>query len=158
MASADFEAECEVVRWTARLRDQGRPLFSHELRPGITTTRVLGVHGAGRSRFVVDSELLATLVREVVQKRHAMVADGGESHPVRCDIRRLCWYPELTDFIALGLETGIVDDCDAPAWDLWTRVDRRDAGLCLVAAVPSWLESMAERAIALSPTACLEWE
>ncbi|MFZ4576725.1 MAG: hypothetical protein ACOYN0_20270 [Phycisphaerales bacterium] len=121
-------------------------------------TRVLGVHASGQDRFVLDPVLLETVVSEVVQKRRVLVEGPHRSHSSTSDVRCLCWYPEWTDFVALGVETGVVDDCDAPAWDLWTGVERRETGLCLVAAVPPWLEPMAQQAISLSPTACLEWQ
>lgn len=152
------EHAAEVLKWCRHLNDQQASLFTEALSPQVALAGIMLQSGSWP--LSIDRDTMARIrvtVDEVSRRRQELLTAATSTPKVAIGDRRLVYYPDLTDFCELGIETGIVDYADTPAWDLWTATASHEQRLCVVCYVPAWLHARADHAIALSPTGALAW-
>lgn len=147
-----------VSRWCQVLVDDRKALFTHELAPLLRVSDI--VHDCAAWPHAIDDAAqrrLREVVNDVCERRRTCIGHLIRESDTYLDDRRLVYLPNFTDFSGLGTETGVVDNADTPAWDLWTATATYKNQFCIVSYVPQRLVSAADRAILLSPSVALAW-
>lgn len=147
----------DVVEWCRRLADDGSPLFSGELRPRVTIASIMTNSPAWPHLNATDVQRMRDVVGEVCRHRRQHLDASRSTSCTTIDTKRLVFYPNYADFIGLAAESGVVDEADVPAWDLWIATAVHEAQFCIVSYVPPWLREMADHAVSLSTTCDLVW-
>ena len=149
----------EVAEWCHCLGNTSTAFFTTATAPRATIADIF-IAGNSSGAYQLDfasKQLIRALVVESCRRRHELLGEMTGRQAPGIDDQRLVYYPELTDFIALGVCTGIVDYADTPAWDFWTATAVHDGRFCLVSYIPASLRELATQAIDVTPMGSLIW-
>lgn len=157
-SSADSVRAFEVTRWCDRLAKSRGSFFSDDLAPVVRVPAIILAKATWPNPLnAAARQQVRELVADVCMRRHELLGAGGLATAVETDGHRLVYYPDWTDFCALGLDSGVVDDADAPAWDFWIATGVHDGQFCIVSYIPPSVRPSMDYAVSLSRTGALAW-
>jgi hypothetical protein len=145
----------QIAAWFASRSVSTEKLFSPELAPPVTVEQILTAFWAKPLSDAVQQWIISA-VNHVVARRAELLPPISAEGP-RGEGRFVVMHTWLTDGIELGLETGVVDRLDIPAWEFWVRAEADPQGCIIHAWIPAAFVADMEHVTRLCPLEALEW-